>query len=472
MKIIVIGAGPTGLTLAGTLARRGHLVLAVERDVGPLPDGTWRRQGVMQFHHAHGFRAQVPQLLQDEWPEALEAWLELGAERVQLDLPGGRHTVAVRSRRITYERALRSAARDVPGLTVAQGTVTGLIETGGAVRGVTVDGRGFSADLVVDASGRGLPSAAGPTELDGECGISYAGRAYRLHEGADRGPLSTPISWGGNFDGYQAIVFPHEDRHFSVVIVRASTDHALRRLRHPHAFDAAARAIPALHEWTRPERAAPSSAVLLGGRPRNTYRAQRNVPGLVAIGDAVATTTPTAGRGVALGSMQIRALLGLVDAGADLQRIAEPFGAWCATQIRPWVEEHLARDDEAVRRLSGGDIDLRRPLTTTAIVDAAAVEARIVPHLAPYLAMTALPASLAPAEPLARAVHERGWRPALADGPARRDLVATVLAARAHQYRTSTTPDPARPHAPASEHDAAGVPGPHRSHRRTSHPIT
>ena len=42
--------------------------------------------------------------------------------------------------------------------------------------------------------------------------------------------------------------------------------------------------------------------------------------------------------------------------------------------------------------------------------------------------MTALPASLAPAEPIARAVYESGWRQPPADGPTRDELVALLTA--------------------------------------------
>jgi hypothetical protein len=43
--------------------------------------------------------------------------------------------------------------------------------------------------------------------------------------------------------------------------------------------------------------------------------------------------------------------------------------------------------------------------------------------------MTALPASLAPAEPLARAVYESGWRAPLGEGPTRDQLVDLLRAA-------------------------------------------
>ena len=35
MDVIVIGAGPTGLTSGAALARRGHRVVAIDRDPGP-----------------------------------------------------------------------------------------------------------------------------------------------------------------------------------------------------------------------------------------------------------------------------------------------------------------------------------------------------------------------------------------------------------------------------------------------------
>jgi hypothetical protein len=241
-----------------------------------------------------------------------------------------------------------------------------------------------------------------------------------------------PIAWGGTFDGFHAMVFPHEHGHFSVVIVRPTSDIALQQLRHRDAFEAACRAIPALSAWTDPDRAAPTSDVLVGGRLRNLYRDQRRVPGLVAVGDSVSTTTPTAGRGVAMTSMQIGALLDLLDEGADPITIAEPFGDWCHEHIRPWVADHVSRDTESVQRLQGADIDLSRPLTSTAIVDAPQVDQRILEHAGGFLGMTALPSSLARAEPLARAVYASGWRPPYSEGPSRDELV-TLIESTTHQ---------------------------------------
>ena len=86
----------------------------------------------------------------------------------------------------------------------------------------------------------------------------------------------------------------------------------------------------------------------------------------------------------------------------------------------------MATDAERAERWLGAGIDLARPLTSRTILDAAAVDPRILEHAGGYLAMTALPATLAPAEALARAVYRTGWRPPFAEGPSRDELVATL----------------------------------------------
>ena len=88
MRVAIVGAGPAGLLVGSALAHRGHAVVAVDRDAGPPRQGVWARRGVMQFHHAHGFRSQVGQVLQEEWPAAFAAWMARGAEPITFDVPG------------------------------------------------------------------------------------------------------------------------------------------------------------------------------------------------------------------------------------------------------------------------------------------------------------------------------------------------------------------------------------------------
>ena len=439
MKVAVIGAGPAGLLLGASLARRGHDVLAVDRDPGPPGEGHWARRGVMQFHHAHGFRPQVGMVLEQEWPEAYAAWLAAGAEPIVMDIPGRGPTPAgFRSRRDTFERALRTALSGVSGLRVVQGHVDGVLVAGGRARGLVVDGRHVEADLVVDASGRSGRAAdavRAPAEVGGLCGMAYVDRQYRLLDGAAPGPMTNPIAWQADFDGYQCIVFRHEHGYFSVLLVRPTADAALKDLRHAAAFEAACRAIPGLAEWTDPDRARPATAVLPGGPLRNAYRGQGGpdgagpLPGLVSVGDSVATTTPTFGRGITTTYVQIRRLLALLDDGAEPDLVAEPFGRWCAENMLPWVQDHIRMDTDLVRRWEGGDVDLTRRLPSDLILAAAAQEPRIGAAIPGYLTMLELPSSLDGVEPLARAVYESGWRAPYSPGPTRDELVEIVGAA-------------------------------------------
>jgi 2-polyprenyl-6-methoxyphenol hydroxylase-like FAD-dependent oxidoreductase len=440
MRVAIVGAGPAGLFLGAGLARRGHQVTAVERDPGPAPDGTWPRRGVMQFHHAHAFRPQVVRALEQELPEALRQWLAAGAEPVRLRLPDGREMPAgMRSRRMTFERALRAAALTVPGFEVRRGHVEDVTSQDGRATGIRVDGVIRPADLVIDASGRAgraTRSLRPAVTSGGRCGIAYVDRQYQLVPGAGPGPLVNPIAWQAELDGYQALVFVHERGIFSVLLARPIADPVLAQLRHEAAFTAACRAIPGLADWTDPDRARPITPVLPGGPLLNAYRGQTGPdgrlarPGLVFVGDAVATTTPTFGRGIATTLLQAGQLLRLTDEhGTDMGALGESFDAWCTEHIKPWVDDHVQMDGAIQRRWAGEGVDLSQPLPSDLILAAAEADPSIRAVAGGYLSMTELPASLRTAEPRARALYASGWRPRPAPGPGRAELAEIVLAA-------------------------------------------
>lgn len=439
MRVAIIGAGPAGLLVGAALARRGHSVVAVDRDTDPPETARWRRPGVMQFHHAHGFRPQVGRALQQEWPEALDVWLSLGAEPITFQVPGmDRVPAGHRSRRETFERALRTAARDAAGLTIRHGHVDGLIAVAGRVRGIVVEGTPVDADLVVDASGRSgrsVDALRAPATVGGPCGMAYVDRQYRLRDGVEPGPMSNPLALQLDLDGYQALVFLHERGHFSVVLIRPTADAALKALRHEAAFDAACQAVPDLAAWTDPDRAVAETPVLPGGPLRNSYRGQRSLdgrpctPGVVSVGDSVATTTPTFGRGVTTTFLQVLQLLTLLDDAPDPGCVAEPFDAWCEQNMRPWVLDHMTIDVDVVRRWEGGDVDLSRRLPSDLILAAGTQDPAIASATGGYLSMLQLPSSLDPVEPLARTVYETGWRADFAAGPSREALREVVAAA-------------------------------------------
>ena len=441
VRVAIIGAGPTGLFLGAALQRRGHAVTVVDRDGGPDPDGTWARKGVMQFHHAHAFRAPVAHALRRELPEAYARWLELGAEPV--DAPGSDQLAGIRSQRSTFERALREVVAAEPGLVLRQGHVRGVRSVDGVAIGLDVDGEAVPAELVLDASGRSsrVTRELGEREgFGGDCGLAYVDRLYRLRPGAELGPLSGPIAWQGDFDGYQVLVFPHEHGVFSTVIIRQSRDHGLKALRHDAAYDAACTAVPGLAAWTDPERAEPLAPVFPGGSLLNHFRGQRGVDGrpllrgLVLVGDSVTTTTPNFGRGVTMALMQAERLLASVDAhggesGVDLDAIRDSFGAWCEEAMAPWVRDHVDSDTARAARYAGADVDLSRPLPSDLVLAACQQEPSLVPRVMPYVTMTAGPSSLEPLQAEARRVYESGWRPTHTDGPSRDELARIVSAA-------------------------------------------
>jgi 2-polyprenyl-6-methoxyphenol hydroxylase-like FAD-dependent oxidoreductase len=407
----------------------------------------------MQFHHPHGFRAQVVEALQAELPHVWHNLLVAGAEPITAPTGApGPQLMGIRCRRLTFERVLRAEAARQPGLRLRTGHVEQVCADRGRASGVRVDGATLEADLVIAASGRTgrLGRALRAPARGGDCGIAYVSRQYRLRPGAAPGPMNGPLGQIDLYPGYQVIVFLHDNGVFSTLIARGSDDHALAALRHTDLFEAATRAIPALATWTDPRRAQPHTPVLPGGHLHNTYQGQLDatgavaLPGLVFVGDTVCTTNPALGRGVTTSLLQARELLRLLahDVG-DPAEVAIAFDHWCTANIAPWFHDHVHSDAALIRRWAGADVDLTRPLPSDLIVAAAAADPSLMPLVGPYLGMRALPASLDPLQPRVRQIYAEGWRPPVPEGPTR-DHLANMI----------TSLSPPRPRQD-SEHAAA-----------------
>jgi 2-polyprenyl-6-methoxyphenol hydroxylase-like FAD-dependent oxidoreductase len=448
MRVVVVGAGPTGLFTAMALARRGHGVTVVDRDAGPEHDGSWSRRGVMQFHHPHAFRAQVVEALQAELPEVWDDLLAAGAQPMTPPVgpngPGGPELLmGIRCRRLTFERVLRAAAEREPRVVLRIGHVDDVCTDRGRATGVRIDGAALDADLVLAASGRAgrLGRHLRAPARGGDCGIAYVSRQYRLNPGAEPGPMNSPLGQIDHYPGYQAIAFPHDHGIFSTLIARSSDDNALAALRTTEAFERAARAIPALADWTDPARSHPHTPVLAGGRLHNTYQGQLDddgavaLPGLIFVGDSVCTTNPVVGRGVATSLLQACELLRLLEEHSDdLAAATLAFDQWCTENIAPWYDDHVRWDADLARRWAGGDVDLSRQLPSDLVVAATAADPSLFPLIGPYLGMRALPASLDAVQPRVREIYAGGWRPPVPDGPTR-DELAELVGARAFASR-------------------------------------
>jgi 2-polyprenyl-6-methoxyphenol hydroxylase-like FAD-dependent oxidoreductase len=471
MRSVIVGAGPTGLYTAIALARRGHQVTVIDRDPGPDGGRWWDRKGVMQFHHPHFFRQQVADALMAEMPWVWDGLLAAGA--VPAVLPGQPGVPAgLHCRRLTFERVLRSAARAEPRVTLRTGHVDEVCGERGRAVGVTVGRRQVDADLVIDAGGRAgrlTRALRGPGE-GGDCGVAYVSRQYQMLPGAADGPVNMPFGVAQNYPGYVVAVFIHDNRILSVLIGRASADRQLAALRSRSAFEAAAGAVPALAAWTDPGRSRPVTPVLPGGRLYNSYRGQLNEAGRVALdgliyaGDAVCTTNPVAGRGVTTSLLQARQLIGLLaEHGRDFTSCSLAFDRWCAGHIKPWFDDHVYWDADLMRRWSGQDVDLTRPLPSDLIMAAVQAAPEMIKVVGPYQAMLAPPASLDAVQAQARDIYATGWRPPIPSGPTRDELAGLVTAAAsspshpAEDAALSAAAPPARP-GPARQPPRAGPP--------------
>jgi 2-polyprenyl-6-methoxyphenol hydroxylase-like FAD-dependent oxidoreductase len=433
MRVVIVGAGPVGSFCGLMLARRGHQVVLVDRDPGPAPDEQWKRRGVMQFDLPHFFRPAVRQAICAEAPELWSALLLAGGVPAR---PEGfpEEMTGLQCRRSTFERALWTFLAAEPGVAKLTGHVDRLLVDGAAVTGVVVDGVSMPADLVVVASGR-AGNVGDDVRAEGEgssCGFSYAARHYRARPGVDL------PSWGlpnyAVYDGYLSIVFPQDAQTLSALIVRPTADQRLTELRHNSVYETAAAAIPLLAEWTDPDRFEPVTDVLAGSNLVNSYRGQRRADGsyprgVAFVGDAVCTTNPAAGRGAALGMLQARTLVGLLDETTDLVDATAAFDTWCETHIRPWYSDHVYWDATLLRRFAGDDIDVDARIPSDVVVDCAQVDPSIMAAAGPYLGMMAPPSVLDSVQDKARAVLRTGWRPAYADGPTRDQLVGLALQA-------------------------------------------
>lgn len=387
------------------------------------------RRSVFQFRHPHFFRPQVRQVLEELAPQGWQALLDAGA--VPAVIPGMPAEMAAQMsgiavRRSVLETTLRRVVEEDARIRVVPGEATEVVAAP-AVSGVVVGGHVIPAELVLCSTGRsgslGDEWRAAPE--GGPCGLSYVSRMYRFADGKDAFEQHFPM--GAMGPGYQTIAFPQDDATLSALIIRGSGDKELAGLRDNAAYDRVAAAIPNLAAWTDPSRFVPITDVMMGGLLTNTYRGQVGATapsGLFFVGDAVATTNPSAGRGVALGFLQASALLRLLDEHAPDEARGR-FAVWCDEQVKPWYLDHVHNDAWLERRFRDEDLDYDQPLPSDLICDAADADPSFADAVGGFRSMMAPPDVLRPHEEAARAVYRSGWRAPVA-GPTRAEVAALI----------------------------------------------
>lgn len=468
MRVVIIGAGVSGLMASLYLARDGHDVTLLERDATPLPESAdaafeWDRRGATQVRHPHAFLGRLRNLLRDDLPDVHADLIAAGAYDVkwadfmpdtlldQTPEPGDEDLALIASRRTTFEWVLRRAALRTERVTLRDGVkVTGLLTAPDTnpprVTGVKTESGDVDADLVVDAGGRHsairtLLSGIGVTfrEEKHNTDMAYLSRFYRLRDGAEQPDKAVFTGGTTGYLGYG--IFRGDGRTFSVTIAIGTDDTELRELIDGDRFDVAASLLPAGTPWLAPSVSEPIAPMHVMASTINRLRdlvidGRPVVLGYTAIGDALVCTNPLYGRGCSLGSVHARMLAhALRDLGGDLAAVALRVHEDVQRELVPWYKASVAQDEAArIARQSpetaaGAASLLTEGLLPLTRVDAQVARAffRMVNLLAPPDALFSDPEIMKKAMEHWLARDSRPPEPMM--GPPRDELIAALKAA-------------------------------------------
>ena len=378
-RIVVLGAGVSGLATSLLLAREGHRVTLLERDGlapgDPADAFAWERAGISHFHQPHAFIPRGRKELIDHLGDVYDSLIREGAYDVDVRprIAGPSHAEDVdlqylAVRRPLIEWALRKAVSEQPGIAIRARTVPrGFQIDRGAIAGVQLERGTHEADVVIDAMGRRSPARQWLTETghapakteQSDCGVLYYSRYYRLRPG--RSLPDGPWLLGPRGDlGYMGFsTFPGDNRTFAAVLAVPIGVAELKVFHQERAHEAALASIPALRQWTDPELAEPITPVLsMGGLMNSIDRSFCDRPvGLFTVGDAVCHTDPVLAHGL---SFALIHAIGVARALRTNTALADA-GAAFASAVTPWMHERYrlatALDEQRLRMWTGGAVD-------------------------------------------------------------------------------------------------------------------
>ncbi|MFB0626919.1 FAD-dependent oxidoreductase [Streptomyces sp. AB3(2024)] len=337
---VVIGASAAGLFAAAALTEFADVTL-IERD--ELPEGPEGRKGVPQARHAHLLWSGGVQAFEELLPGLTDDIVARGGRLVHImgdmvsrapnevwfrRFTSTHHRNLVSSRNL-LDHALRERVLGDPRIGLLDNTVAEGLE-GDAVRvtGVQIRSgagvRTLSADLVVDASGRGsrapswlmdlgLPRV---TEREVDAGVAYATRVYRAPAATAGGfPLVNVQANPARTPGRGGIILPVEDGRW---IVTLSGTRGGEPTKDPDAFVDFALGLGDPVIGTLIEEAEPLGEIATTrgtANRRRYYERMRGWPdGFTVLGDAVAGYNPVYGHGLTVAAQCALALAGVLRA--------------------------------------------------------------------------------------------------------------------------------------------------------------
>lgn len=391
-NIAVVGAGICGLCTGLALAVKGNTVTIYERDIEPPKGGAdqaffeWNRRGAAQFRHPHAFLAVMCNMLEKNYPDLIEQFLEAGARKLSFsDMlppalllqyepePADDDMWMLMCRRATMETVLRRYVENTPNVTINNtSNVVGMTTTG-VREDITVTGleiqvkRGdieqVNHDVVVDASGRGTKFPAWLDALgskvvieDDDADIVYYTRHYQLNPGEQEPSRHSKERSAGDLGYMKYGVFPGDNGHFAVIICLPNHEAELREaIKDPDQFDNICNAIPGLKPWVNSSKSTPTTASFGFGDIHATWRHFVNdgIPvalNFFAVGDSAVRTNPLYGRGCSTGTIHAHLLASTLNDLTDPVERALRFDEATENELRPIFAASLSEDKQGIKR--------------------------------------------------------------------------------------------------------------------------
>ena len=393
-SVLLVGSGIAGLCTALALGKRGLSVTVLERDEPPPagePDRAffeWPRRGATQFRHPHAFLGLMCNLLEENYPDLLDAFYAAGARRVEFkDMlsaelapkyeaqPGDEKLWVLMCRRAIIETVLRRYVGAMPNVEFRNGVHVDdiLLEerngrqvaTGVRLRRDCVErfGETIEADIVIDGCGRTTKfprwlarRGINVREENDDAEIVYYTRHYRLKPGVEEPPRTAKDRAAGDLGYLKFGVFPGDNRHFAIIVCVHKAETTLHEaVTNGDQFDRICQSIPGLQPWLRPDTYEPTTDAFGIGDIRAIWRhfvedGEPLLENFFAVGDAALRTNPLYGRGCSTGILHAHLLADTLTEMTDPRERALSFHARTEEQLRPIFKASLTEDRNGIRR--------------------------------------------------------------------------------------------------------------------------
>jgi 2-polyprenyl-6-methoxyphenol hydroxylase-like FAD-dependent oxidoreductase len=368
-KALIIGGGISGKLAARVLADFFEEVLILERDQEPT--GPSPRKGAPQGEHLHALLFAGQNGLESLFPGITErfhsggaakinstkelAWFHHGVWKLRFDGP---YSTTLQSRP-HLEWIIEQAIKAIPNINVQYNLVVENYiydEDENRLKGVTCNGKSFTADLIVDASGVSSFSTNWLTnrninipEEKVKIGLTYITKTFQLDESKVRDwaikivyPNPPEEKIGGTISRIEG------NRYIVTINGYHNKIDDKEMLNKDFGFLDLAKKLPKPDIYQEIKDATSLSKTSVYKVPQITWKhfeKAKNLPdGLLLIGDTICRIDPVFGQGMSIAVLEALALQKMFNKDTNLQRITKKFHRQSKNIISPIWRMVLAED--------------------------------------------------------------------------------------------------------------------------------